>query len=132
MKMYVSPNSLLQVLEQIEDLGLDRDVERRDRLVADDQLRADGERAGDADPLPLAARELVREPVVVLGVEADDLQQLAHAPLALRLGADPVHLERLGDDVAGRASAGSGSPADPGRRSSSRAARVAGLDGRGA
>ena len=30
---------VLQVLEQVEDLRLDRDVERRDRLVADDQLR---------------------------------------------------------------------------------------------
>ena len=31
---------LLQVLEQVEDLGLDRDVERRDRLVADQDLAA--------------------------------------------------------------------------------------------
>ena len=46
----------LQVLEQVEDLRLHRDVERRDRLVADDQLRVDGERAGDADALALAAR----------------------------------------------------------------------------
>ena len=30
---------LLQVFEQVDDLRLDRDVERRDRLVADDQLR---------------------------------------------------------------------------------------------
>ena len=35
---------LLQVLEQVEDLGLDRDVERRDRLVAHDQLGPQGER----------------------------------------------------------------------------------------
>ena len=51
-----------------------------------------------ADPLALPARELVREAVVVLRVEADDLEQLLHTALALRLGADPVHLERLGDD----------------------------------
>ena len=31
---------VLQVLEQVDDLRLDRDVERRDRLVADDELRA--------------------------------------------------------------------------------------------
>ena len=34
------------------------------------------ERPGDADALPLAAGELGREPVVVLGVEPDELHQL--------------------------------------------------------
>ena len=78
----------LQVLQQVEDLGLDRDVERGDRLVADDQLRVDRERARDADALALAARELVREAVVVLRVEADDLQQLLDAALDLGVGAE--------------------------------------------
>ena len=45
----------LQILEQVDDLRLDRHVERRDRLVADDQLRLDREGAGDADPLTLPA-----------------------------------------------------------------------------
>ena len=40
---------LLQILEQVDDLRLDRNVERRDRLVADDQLRRHRERASDAD-----------------------------------------------------------------------------------
>ena len=78
------PEVALEVLEQVQDLGLHRDVERRDGLVADDQLRVHGERAGDADALALAARELVREAVVVLGVQADDVEQLLHAPLVLR------------------------------------------------
>ena len=34
------PEVALQVLEQVEDLRLDRDVERGDRLVGDEQLRA--------------------------------------------------------------------------------------------
>ena len=51
---------LLQVFEQVDDLGLDRDVERRDRLVGDDEIGVGRERAGDADALPLAAGELVR------------------------------------------------------------------------
>ena len=68
---------VLEVLEQVDDLGLDRDVERGDRLVGDDQLRPQRERPGDADPLPLAARELVRVAVVVLGLQADPLEQLA-------------------------------------------------------
>src|SRR5439155_804007 len=70
------PEVLLQVFEQVEDLRLHGHVERRDRLVADDQLRVDGEGARDTDSLALAAGELVREPVVVLRVETDDLEQL--------------------------------------------------------
>ena len=90
----------LQVLEQVEDLRLHGDVERGDRLVRHDELGIERERAGDADPLALPARELVREPVVVLRVEADDLEQVLHTPLPLGVRADPVHLERLGDDEA--------------------------------
>jgi hypothetical protein len=54
------PNSALQFLEQVDHLRLHGDVERRDRLVADDQLRLGGERPRDADALALAAREFVR------------------------------------------------------------------------
>ena len=54
---------VLQVHQQVDDLRLDRDVERRDRLIADDQLRVERQRPGDADALALAARELVRERV---------------------------------------------------------------------
>ena len=61
------PEVALQRLEQVDDLRADRDVERRDRLVENDQLRTERQRAGDADALALAAGELVREPVAVLG-----------------------------------------------------------------
>ena len=47
-----------------------RHVEGRDRLVEDEQLRLEGERPGDPDALALAAGELVRIPVAVLGVRA--------------------------------------------------------------
>ena len=76
------PELVLKVVEQVDDLRLDRDVERRDRLVGDDQLRPQRQRPGDPDPLPLAAGELVREAVVVLGAEPDALEQLLD--LALR------------------------------------------------
>src|SRR5262249_55858680 len=62
------------------------------------QLRVDREGARDSDPLALPARELVREAVVVLRIEPDDVEELLNALLVLRLGADAVHLERLGDD----------------------------------
>ena len=60
MNRYDEREPLLQVREQVEDLGLDRHVERADRLVEHEQLGLERQRAGDADSLPLAARELVR------------------------------------------------------------------------
>ena len=55
------PELLLQIEQQIEDLGLHRDVERGDRLVGHDQARIEGQGAGDADALALAAAEGVRD-----------------------------------------------------------------------
>src|SRR4029453_4732349 len=46
--------------QQVEDLGLDGDVEGGRRLVGDQQLRLAGERHGDHGPLAHPARELVR------------------------------------------------------------------------
>ena len=50
MKTSVSPSSRWRSREQVEDLRLDRDVERRDRLVGDDQLRASA-RCARATPM---------------------------------------------------------------------------------
>jgi hypothetical protein len=78
------PEAPLQVLQQVDHLRLDRDVERRDRLVADDQLRIDRQRARDADALALAARELVRVARACSGDRPDHLEQLAHPLFAFR------------------------------------------------
>ena len=79
MNTYVNRVLVLQVVEQVDHLRLDRDVERGHRLVGDDQLRVQRERARDADALTLPARELVRVAVEVMRREADDVQQLEHA-----------------------------------------------------
>jgi hypothetical protein len=50
----------LEAPHQLEDLGLDRDVERRRRLVRDQERRVTGEGHRDHHPLPHPARELVR------------------------------------------------------------------------
>ena len=50
----------LQVTEQVEHLGLDRDVEGGGRLVGDEQVGVAGDRAGDQHALGHAARDLVR------------------------------------------------------------------------
>ena len=59
------PSSLAGSSQQLEHLRLDRDVERRRRLVGDQQLRVAGQRHGDHHPLAHAAGELVR-----IGAEA--------------------------------------------------------------
>ncbi len=50
----------LQALEQVDDLRLNRNVQRGDRLVADDELRVQRQGAGNADTLALAAGKFVR------------------------------------------------------------------------
>src|ERR687895_1913497 len=72
---------VLEVVEQVDDLGLNRHVERRNRLVEHDQPRLQREGPRHPDPLPLAARELVREPVHVLLLEPDLAEQLPNLRL---------------------------------------------------
>ena len=45
----------LQLLHQVDDLRLDRDVERRHGPVADQEVRVQRERSREADPLSLSA-----------------------------------------------------------------------------
>ena len=66
---------LLQIHQQVDDLRLHRNVERRHRLVADDQLRVERQRAGDADALALPAGEFVRIAVERLGPQPDLAEQ---------------------------------------------------------
>ena len=90
---------VLQVVEQVDDLRLDRHVERADGLVEDDELGLERERAGDPDALALPAGELVREAAEVLALQADAVQQLGRARRDLRL-VDAVQRERRADDLA--------------------------------
>ena len=67
---------LLQIHQQVDDLRLHRHVERGHRLVEDDERRVERKRAGQADPLPLAAAELMRVALEMRRVETDQLEQL--------------------------------------------------------
>ena len=93
------PEVRLEVFEQVDDLRLDRHVERRDGLIGHDEGGLHGERAGDADPLPLAARELVRVAAGEVGVEPDGFEQLAH-PLLAASALQTVDHHRLRHDAA--------------------------------
>ena len=90
----------LQVAQQVDDLRLHRDVERRHRLVADDQARVERERAGDADALALPAGKLVRIAVERLRPQADLAEQLGRPGLRAPGRGDAVIGQRLGDDLA--------------------------------
>ena len=93
------PQFLLQLDQQIHHLRLNRHVERRDRLVRDDERRVQRERARDADALALAAAELVRIAIDRRGIEPDEAVELGHARHA---GLGVPHLvddERLFDDL---------------------------------
>jgi hypothetical protein len=52
--------TLLHLVHQVDDLGLDRDVEGGRGLVRDQHVRVARERHRDHHPLPHAARKLVR------------------------------------------------------------------------
>ena len=54
------PSFRLQFFEEFEDLRLDRHVERRRRLVADQHFRLAGQHHRDDRPLPHSTGELVR------------------------------------------------------------------------
>ncbi len=88
-----------QVLHQVQDLRLNRDVERGSRLVGDDQLGIAREPDRDHHPLAHAARELVRilaEPPGSVG-DADHLQELDGAASSLALVHALVDEQRLHD-----------------------------------
>ena len=92
------PPPLLHVAHQIEHLALDRHVERRQRLVRDDQRRIGRQRAGDRDPLALAAGELMRIAVQRIPRQAHVVHQFLGPRAAFRVRPDAVDGQRLGDD----------------------------------
>ena len=51
---------VLQILHQVDHLRLDRNIQRADRFIRDDDLRIGRKRPRDSDALPLAAGKLVR------------------------------------------------------------------------
>ncbi len=87
----------LQLLQEVEDLCLDRDVQRAHRLVADEQVRLEHECPRDPDPLALPAGELVRIAPRVVVLQTDQLHHSRHALAPLRDSADAVDPKPLAD-----------------------------------
>ena len=92
----------LEFGEQVEDLPLHRHVQRRNRFIGDDQFGFEREGGSDPDPLALATREFVGQPLRKPARQADSVEQGSDAGRALGGRADPKGLERLADRVRDR------------------------------
>ena len=91
---------VLQVAHQVEDLGLDRYVERRGRLVAQDQVGPARQCPGDGDALALPAGEFVRVLFAVGAAQADLFEQRVDLPDRLAgVAGDTEGSDRFGNDV---------------------------------
>ena len=83
MKIIARPKPVLDVAEQVEDLRLDRHVERRHGSSHNEHIGLSGERPSDRDALPLAARKRHRPAREQIASPARPGPQL-HGPLRLR------------------------------------------------
>ena len=98
------PSRSREVVEQRQDLRLDRHVERGRRLVGEQHLRLAGQRDRDHHPLPQTTGQLVRiVPQTLLRTrQPDQLQHLERPLERLLLGGLAVQADRLGDLLADR------------------------------
>ena len=99
MKISPMPVRRDQLVDDVEHLRLHRDVERRGRLVGDQQVRLGDQHHGDHHALAHAARNLVRiELRDALGiVDAHRFQHRAHALGDVAAPELLVRQQRLGD-----------------------------------
>ena len=96
------PQPLLQVAQQIEDLRANGNVERGDRLVADDQFRFDRERARDRDALALAAGKFVGVAAHETRLEPDQPQQFLDPRAAFVRWHEVMQRQWLAEDLSDR------------------------------
>src|SRR5665811_794582 len=89
----------LEILHQVEDLRLDRNIECRHRLVEHHQGRVEGQRSRYADSLALATGELVGIAVGVFWVETHNRKESLHFFDAVDLGLPFVHRYWLRHDA---------------------------------
>ena len=64
-----------KILEEVQDLCLDRNVEGGRRLIEQQEIRPDRQRAGDGGALPLASGEFVRQCALKIGIKTDVVEQ---------------------------------------------------------
>jgi hypothetical protein len=85
----------LQLGDQVQDLGLHRDVEGGDDLVEEYEPGLGDQRPGDRHPLALTAGQLVGEPVADRTVEPDDVELFVGLAPPLLAGSGAADRHRL-------------------------------------
>jgi hypothetical protein len=85
------PEFFLQILQQVDDLGLGGYIQGRDGFVGNDQIGIDGQRPGDPDSLPLPPAELMGITVEVLRAQPDHFQNLDHLFFPICFPRPPVN-----------------------------------------
>src|SRR5438034_7259483 len=91
----------LHVFQQVQDLSAYRNIERRNRLIADDEFGIEDERARNADALALSAGKFMRQaPDHQRRIESNRGEYLADELLPLFRILDARYHQRLGDDLA--------------------------------
>jgi len=81
-------------------LGPHAEVQRTDRLIADQNAGAHGQRPGNCRALPLTARQFARIATGRGGGQADIIQQMQNLAVAVRACGLADNLQRLGDCLA--------------------------------
>jgi hypothetical protein len=89
--------SALQVQQEVDDLRLHGDVERRHDLIGDEHVRLDRKGASDSDALALAAAELARIALCRRRGQAHEFEQLGNARHGLRGRAEIVESDSFGE-----------------------------------
>ena len=123
---------LLQLGDEVEDARLDGHVERRRRLVGDQEVGVAGERLGDHHPLLHAAGELVRIALHHLcGGWGSASRRAPSATSRRRTACEPVRRDRSGGSASSRRSRPTSS-AGAARAAAARAPACSGVHAGGA
>ena len=89
----------LQIHEEVQDLRLNRYIQRGRRLIGDDDFRIEHHGACERDALALPAGEHMRIARGMLGTQADLLHHGDHAFVFFGFGQRGVDGQRLGELV---------------------------------
>jgi len=92
----------LQILQQVDDLRLNRNVQRRDRLVQNQQPWRQRQCARETNSLPLPAGEFPRIASESGAREANELEQFGDTLRTTSGFIQSMNAQRLGDDVGDR------------------------------
>jgi len=95
-----NPKFVAKIQQQVHNLCLDRDIERAQRLITNDEVRFESECSGNAYPLTLPPAEFVRVARHAIRAKSYLVEQLSNERFAFGNGlADIVDNERFGNDL---------------------------------